>query len=153
MVGTKTIKTLPFGMEADLAAGSQEEYKAQWNAKQLNLRKFRLLGWILRAEIPNSYTGSSNECHIMKNYTDLRECVPGAGGPMSTVTKGDGLIASVGLFNQGGTQTPIGLVHNLPEAIEFDRDDTLAIHIIFVNKSGSKVRFELYGSLVIEAID
>jgi len=154
-VGT-TIKTLPFGMEADLAAGSQQEYKAQWNAKQLNLRKFKLLGWIMKAEIPNSYTGSSNECAIMKNYTDYREAVPGAGGPMPTVTKGDGLIAIVGLFNQGGdsgTQTPVGLVHNLPEPITFDRDDTLAIHIIFVNKSGSKVRFELYGSFIIEAID
>jgi len=147
------IKTLPFGMEADLAAGSQEEYKAQWNAKQLNLRKFRLLGWILRAEIPDSTTGSSNECHIMKNYTDYRETMPGAGGPMSSISKGDGLIASVGLFNQGGTQTPIALVHNLPEPVLFDRDDTLAIHIIFVNKAGSKVRFELYGTFVIEAID
>ena len=52
-----TIKTLPFGMEADLAAGTQEEYKAQWNAKQLNLRKFKLLGWIMKAEIPIATTG------------------------------------------------------------------------------------------------
>ena len=152
-MGTRTIKTLPFGMEADLDAGTQKEYKAQWNAKQLNLRRFRLLGWILRAEIPDSTTGSSNECQIMKNYTDYREAMPGAGGPMSSVSKGDGLIASVGLFNQGGTQTPIALVHNLPEPITFDRDDTLAIHLIFVNKASESVIFEFNGSFIIEAID
>ena len=152
MVGT-TIKTLPFAMEAHLPGGTQEEYRAQWNAKQLNLRRFKLLGWILRAEIPDGTSGSSNECHIMKNYTELRDTIPGIGDEMSSVTKGDGLIASVGLFNQGGTQTPIALVHNLPEPIVFDRDDTLAIHIIFVNKASETVVFELNGSFIIEAID
>ena len=89
----------------------------------------------------------------MKNYTELRDTIPGIGDEMSSVTKGDGLIASVGLFNQGGTQTPIGLVYNLPEPITFDRDDTLAIHLIFVNKASESVIFELNGSFIIEAID
>lgn len=148
----KKIITLPVGIERDVAGGKQEEFVTTYTARRLNVKKMRLLGWAFTPELDSGTNGSSNEIFILKNYTSVRDVLEGIGGPTSGPVKGEqnGLIAKTGLYYPGGQAVLMNTYVNLPEAVEFDSDDVLALHFILVNKDSSSHRFENWGALYVE---
>jgi len=150
------VTTIPLHWEYDVDAGSQAEHKLSFSPREKNLRKIRLLGWTARGELQDETTaGTSMALHIMKNYTDFRQAMPGAGAPTTTIDEGHwgAYIGSVQIVNTAGTCKAYGCNVQLPKPVEFDRDDTLGLHMIATNKGSAAKRFEFYAVLYVEVED
>jgi len=142
--------------EDDVDAGSQKEVKKSFSPRERNLRRFKLWGWHCRMEYADETTaGTSLAVHIMKNFTEAREAVPGFGKTLGVMNESHwgAYIGHSGLFNTGGTAIAYNTTCYLPKPVEFERDDFLAVQLIAVNKGSAAKRFEFFMVLLLEVED
>jgi len=143
--------------EDDVDAGSQREVKKSFSPRERNLRRFKLWGWHCRMEYADETTaGTSLAVHIMKNFTEAREAVPGFGrAPIGVINESHwgAYIGHSILVNTGHGTIAFNTTCYLPKPVEFERDDFLGIHIVAVNKGSATKRFEFFMVLLLEVED
>ena len=143
-------------MEDDVDPG-QKEYKKSFTPRERNLRRFKLWGWTCRFEYEGETTSGTSVCiHLMKNFTEAREAIPGFGrAPIGVINESHwgGYIGHSCLLNTGTGTIAFNTTCMLPKPVEFERDDVLGYHIVCVNKGSSTVRFETLVVLYLEVED
>ena len=135
--------------ESDVAASSQFDRTWTITPRQMNVKRFKLLGWkIDRIETAGEGSdGSGIEVYFGKNQD-------GKGPWLDAVQFGERFLGGGGLvYTGGGKVMPVENCFTYPEPIPFDADDSLYIFTTWINKGGSAARYELHLTIFLEVED
>ena len=142
----KRLVNLCIHWETDVGAGSQFDKIWKISPRQMNVKRFNLLGW----NIDRIETGGPGDC-ALEVYVGKND--DGKGPFLDAWQFGERFLGGGGLIYNGSQLIPHPLQLIYPKPIPFDIDDVLVLFTTWINKSSETRRFELHMTFLLEVED